>query len=379
MQSMARKNYTDDFRRQAVDLYESTPGATLRGIADDLGISRGTLSHWVKTFGTGSTTAPINNPRTPTGRLETQAEKVVRLEAENARLRAEKAKIETEKSILRQVDTIARSGMAGMQQRAVTTLAAETIRVLDPCPRRDHAARAAVDRRRVPPRNRRHRRHCGHRHRRPTAPSTGARPPPEPLDRFAAHGVTGYRDPAGRNWLLKTYAEMATRTATGQAHLTGTLDRYREQGRDLVISDSPEECPVPPVRGERAVELRRRRTPSLPDGISYMGSLDAARAAGLFHPNCTHRANAYTPGLTKPNPGTENPDGYEDRQRQRDLERRIRKSRRRVAALEELGDTSTLRRQRALVKSRRNELAEFVATHDRKPEVAARRSMVRAR
>src|SRR5512139_3548282 len=74
--SMARKNYTDVFRRQAVDLYESTPGATLRGIADDLGISRGTLSVWVKTFGTGSTTAPISSPQTPTGRPETQAEKV---------------------------------------------------------------------------------------------------------------------------------------------------------------------------------------------------------------------------------------------------------------------------------------------------------------
>jgi transposase len=100
--SMARKNYTDDFRRQAVDLYESTPGATLRGIADDLGISRDTLSQWVKTFGRGSTTAPINPPRTPAGRPETQAEKVARLEAENAALRAEKAKIETEKAILRQ-------------------------------------------------------------------------------------------------------------------------------------------------------------------------------------------------------------------------------------------------------------------------------------
>ena len=43
---MARKNYTDEFRRQAVDLYESAPGATLKGIAGDLGISRGTLSDW---------------------------------------------------------------------------------------------------------------------------------------------------------------------------------------------------------------------------------------------------------------------------------------------------------------------------------------------
>ena len=38
---MARKNYTDEFRQRAVDLYESTPGSTLKGIAGDLGISRG--------------------------------------------------------------------------------------------------------------------------------------------------------------------------------------------------------------------------------------------------------------------------------------------------------------------------------------------------
>lgn len=100
--SMARKNYSDEFRRQAVDLYESTPGATLRGIAEDLGISRGTLSDWVKALGTGSTTAPINQPGTPSGRPETPAEKLARLEAENDQLRAEKAKVETEKKILRQ-------------------------------------------------------------------------------------------------------------------------------------------------------------------------------------------------------------------------------------------------------------------------------------
>src|SRR4051812_47047418 len=39
---MARKNFSDEFRRQAVELYESTPGATVRGIAEDLGIERGT-------------------------------------------------------------------------------------------------------------------------------------------------------------------------------------------------------------------------------------------------------------------------------------------------------------------------------------------------
>jgi transposase len=41
---MARKTYSEEFRRQAVELYRSTPGATLRGIAIDLGITRGTLT-----------------------------------------------------------------------------------------------------------------------------------------------------------------------------------------------------------------------------------------------------------------------------------------------------------------------------------------------
>ena len=74
----------------------------MRGIADDLGISRGTLADWVKTFGTGSTTAAITSSKPPTGRPETAAEKVARLEAEVTQLKADKAKIETEKSILRQ-------------------------------------------------------------------------------------------------------------------------------------------------------------------------------------------------------------------------------------------------------------------------------------
>lgn len=101
IQPMARKTYSDEFRRQAVDLYESTPGATLKGIADDLGIGRETLANWVKALGTGSTTAAINSTAPP-GRVESPAARIVRLEAENAQLRVDKAKIETEKSILRQ-------------------------------------------------------------------------------------------------------------------------------------------------------------------------------------------------------------------------------------------------------------------------------------
>jgi transposase len=38
---MAAKNYSDEFRRQAVELHQSIPSVMIKEIADDLGISRG--------------------------------------------------------------------------------------------------------------------------------------------------------------------------------------------------------------------------------------------------------------------------------------------------------------------------------------------------
>jgi transposase len=99
---MARKNYTNEFRLRAVDLFESTPGATLKGIAADLGISRGALKDWVDKLGSGFTTAGPQRPTSAAERPESQAARIVRLEAENARLEAERVKLETERDILRQ-------------------------------------------------------------------------------------------------------------------------------------------------------------------------------------------------------------------------------------------------------------------------------------
>ena len=109
--SMARKHYTEGFRRQAVDLYEQTEGATLLGIAGDLGLARGTLAAWVATIGSGTTAVPAGSPAAaargsfpgadPGGRPESQAVKLARLEARVRELEAEKTKLTTEREILR--------------------------------------------------------------------------------------------------------------------------------------------------------------------------------------------------------------------------------------------------------------------------------------
>jgi transposase len=123
---MARKNYTDEFRRQAVDLYRSTPGATLRGIAADLGISRHTLNDWVHAHAATADTAGdgiVDGANPPTGKasrpgraggprrgrtlsadeeLAALRARVAALETEKDALAAEQAKLATERDILRQ-------------------------------------------------------------------------------------------------------------------------------------------------------------------------------------------------------------------------------------------------------------------------------------
>ena len=114
---MARKTYSEQFRRQAVELYESTPGATFRGIAADLGITRNTLKDWVTTRGrasTASTTASTNgttssssavtagSPRHAPQRPGSPAAELAVLRARVAALESENTLLATERDILRQ-------------------------------------------------------------------------------------------------------------------------------------------------------------------------------------------------------------------------------------------------------------------------------------
>jgi transposase len=98
---MARKNYPDEFKRDAVTLYRDTAGATITQIAADLGISGVTLSAWCKTAG-----VPIRH-RSPTPEggpaagVESPDQELARLRAENKALRADTTRLSTERDILR--------------------------------------------------------------------------------------------------------------------------------------------------------------------------------------------------------------------------------------------------------------------------------------
>ena len=96
---MARKHYSEEFRRDAVELYRVTEGATVAQIAADLGIAHGSLSAWLKAAG-----VPIRkhgHAVAPPGPAETHEQEATRLRERVRELEAESVKLNTERDILR--------------------------------------------------------------------------------------------------------------------------------------------------------------------------------------------------------------------------------------------------------------------------------------
>jgi len=106
---MAMKDYSDEFKADAVALYESTLGVTCKDIAADLGINRATLREWVLRDRDRRGIVPTDARRGGTaparaGEPSVSAgpdERIRRLEARVAEFEARERKPATERDILR--------------------------------------------------------------------------------------------------------------------------------------------------------------------------------------------------------------------------------------------------------------------------------------
>ncbi|WP_328306397.1 phage capsid protein [Streptomyces sp. NBC_00442] len=164
------------------------------------------------------------------------------------------------------------------------------------------------------------------------------------MRRFADTGLRAFSDRAGCRWQLISYAEMAIRTSVGRAATEAHMRTLTTAGIDMVVvSNAPRECPlcrawegkvlsISGPDGARTVEVEHATDDGRMIPVQIAGSLDEARRAGLQHPNCRHRTRSYTPGVTRTGAAESDPAGYEAGQRQREIERNIRKHKAREPA-----------------------------------------------
>ena len=194
------------------------------------------------------------------------------------------------------------------------------------------------------------------------------------LNGFAARGIDGFTDKAGRTWHIDTYAEMATRTGAAHALRTAYEGELIARGEDLVIvTGNTYTCRLCAPWQDKVLSLTGlypagvHRLPSaVGDGyvtVHVAGTMEEARAAGLHHPNCTHSEGLYLPGATVIEPGTmgvRDAETYDASQRQRALEREIRKQKRLlVAAI--TGEAES--KARAAIRGYQAQIRELLAEH----------------
>jgi hypothetical protein len=158
------------------------------------------------------------------------------------------------------------------------------------------------------------------------------------VQRFLSEGITGFVDKANRPWRIGSYAEMAGRSYVNRAYNDAGVFRMQQQGVNLVTvvgaGDSCKRCA--PWVGQILSTDGQTGTVELPHAtedsvvtVQIAATTDAARGAGLMHPNCRHKFVAYLPGLSIPQKGQEyDPQAEKDRIKQRDLEVQIRAAKR---------------------------------------------------
>lgn len=157
------------------------------------------------------------------------------------------------------------------------------------------------------------------------------------LNNLARQGITGFVDARQRNWSASSYVEMALRTSTHRALIQGHTDRLQSAGFDLVlISSHPNPAPMcQPYEGKvlslSGSTLGPTEVANALDGttttVDVYASMANAESNGLHHPNCKHTHTLYVPGASQPAVAPHDPKGYENSQKQRYLERGVRRAR----------------------------------------------------
>lgn len=189
------------------------------------------------------------------------------------------------------------------------------------------------------------------------------------IKEMAEKGIPAFVDKRGREWSPEAYINMDIRTTANNVAHQAQFDRMENYGISLVEvgshSGARPKCAKDQGKifnrsgkGGFTEDIHGNKIPYYPWKSSSYGEPD-----GLLGINCGHHIYPFVPGVSRqtyfPYAEDENSAQYRKMQKQRELERRVRKSKRECMMLEKSGDSEGLKKASQTLKQRQNALKKY--------------------
>ena len=188
--------------------------------------------------------------------------------------------------------------------------------------------------------------------------------------KMVENGITGFIDHGGHHWSPEAYVTMDVRTTMANTARAAVWERQEQYGNDLYqVSHHDGARPLCyPWQGKvisrddfsREVEDDEGNTVH----VYAQSETSYGEAAGLFGINCGHYPIPFIPGFSRIRPSEQNEEEnakeYEESQKQRALERKVREEKRDLAVLKAQGASEDeIKAQRDKVRQANANLTEF--------------------
>lgn len=191
----------------------------------------------------------------------------------------------------------------------------------------------------------------------------------ETIAEMSKKGIPAFVDKTGREWSPEAYVDMDIRNTAKNAALAAEFASLDELGQDIILvsSHSGSRPLCAPYQGKFYSISEKSGTITDAKGKSYtytpLSETSFGEAAGLFGINCGHRMRGVSDGTfinrEKEFDGEETSEEYKKVQRQRELERTVRKKKTEANMYEAAGDKDAARDLRRLAKDEDRKLREY--------------------
>ena len=190
------------------------------------------------------------------------------------------------------------------------------------------------------------------------------------VQKMVENGITGFVDHGGHHWSPEAYVTMDVRTTMANTAREAVFERNEQYGNDLYqVSWHDGARPLCyPWQGKVISRDNASREVTDDEGntVHVYAQTDTSygEPAGLFGINCGHYPIPFIPGFSRIRPPEENAEqnarDYEESQKQRALERKLREEKRDLAVLKAQGASDDeIKAQRLKVKNARTNLDDF--------------------